>query len=144
MLQRIQSLYLFSASLLGIILLFYNPIFLGQAQAISFSPFVAIDGTEYHNANHFYGVFVLAVAMALLYVVFLYKNRTAQIKICRLLLLLLTANTLIFASLMICYPNSITLNYSIFATPAQAFLVFLALRGIKKDEEKVRSVDRIR
>ena len=104
--------------------------------------FVRLLGLE---SNPAFEVAIIVMQLgAILAVVFLYKNRSAQIKICRFLLLLLTANTLLFASLMICYPNSITLNYSIFATPAQAFLVFLALRGIKKDEEKVRSVDRIR
>jgi hypothetical protein len=155
MIQRIQSLYI----LLTIILLFMW----------YFMPLASIVDIEYTYNFSLYGIkdiandywffhtiwisvlatLTMVVAMLSL---FMYKNRKLQIKLSQLLLLLNTC-LVSLAFLMIDKSKAAfgradvtTADYKIamvFPLIAVVF-IFLAIKAIKKDEELVRSADRLR
>ena len=143
MIQRIQSLYLLGAGLLGVYF-FIN--FLSELSARVFSPFDIVTACIH--------VFLIIFPF---YIIFKFNNRKAQIKLTRILLiislvktiLIMIAPWLILASVAgkVGMPDTIVLApYLLAMIPPiiQLLLTFLALRAIKKDEEKVRSVDRLR
>ena len=125
MIQRIQTVYLFFVFCLMVILEF-----------APFSPSLAISS----NAG--------LIAVLALITIFLYKNRNLQIKICYLLQFLLGIIYVIyfifewqglpFAELF----RNIRFT---FVFPFISFiLVYLAIRGIRKDDKLVRSLARLR
>jgi len=124
MIQRIQTVYLFFVLCLMAILAF-----------VPFSSLWAIS----------VGAGIIA-ALALI-TIFLYKKRKIQIKICYLILFLLV---LLYALYFIFdkhlpFLDLIRLTRYTFVFPFIAgVLVFLAIRGIIKDEKLVRSLDRLR
>jgi len=124
MIQRIQTVYLFFVFCLMATLVFLP---------FSYSWMVAAGA----------GI----VAILALIAISLYKNRKLQIKICYLILLLLL---LIYALYFIFdrrlpFPEVFRLTRYTFVFPfISGVLVYLAIRGIKKDEKLVRSLDRLR
>lgn len=144
MLQRIQTLYLLAVSVLMSVLCFVP------------MAHYTIDGTEESLvAFDFWWVGVVFALCALVpfVVIWLYKNRLAQIRfLCAEVVLLVGAQ--IFA---LWYSIGITraveaesaISMSSIATPTFfpvvcIILVWLAIRAIWKDEMLVRSLDRIR
>lgn len=122
MIQRIQTVYLFFVfCLMGI---------------LSFIPFSSSWTVTLDAA-------IIAVLSAV--AVFFYKNRKGQILIGNLILLLLVlAYPLYFIFDGIPTDLFRTVRYT-FAFPlVAAILTCLAIRGIKKDERLVRSLDRLR
>ena len=81
-------------------------------------------------------------------VIFLFKNRSLQLKACRLILIL------IFIMIGLLFYTSDTLSNGLdqklifkigtYLPLLQVIFIFLAHRGIKKDDELVRSADRLR
>jgi hypothetical protein len=144
MIQRIQSLYLLIASALGFVSLFFN---LGSQRidgGLTLTPFNGHDilcGAN--DSNALYGITVIVIAGIITLSIFLFKNRLLQIKICKVLIFLIAINIALFA-LSFSSIKNLKPGFSAFVPPIQLILVFLALRAIKKDEEKVRSVDRLR
>jgi len=129
MIQRIQTVYL----LLTFCLM----------AAIVFIPFSISSFT-----TGFYEGFFTIIAIAVIITVFLYKKRKLQIRICYALLF-----AQVFAYLFFFIfdrtPLSLTELFQhtrfTFVFPFIAcILVYLAIRGIKKDEKLVRSLDRLR
>jgi len=125
MIQRIQSVYLFFVFCLMATLAF-----------IPFSSSLAVL------------VGVGTVAVLALITIFFYKNRSLQIKISYTMLLLLV---LIYALYFI--ENRLYLPVADFLRQVRftfvfpfisIILVYLAIRGIKKDEKLIRSLDRLR
>ena len=158
MIQRIQSLFLLLVALLGIV--------------FSFTPIIElIDYENFFTMNAYYvfiteensheivfknmGVGVLAGIITLLatYIIFLYKNRGLQLKLSKLILLLLTLKLVaIFiyseaaTSRITTNEEHLLINYKIGITIPILSLLFtyLAIHFIKKDDELVRSADRLR
>ena len=130
MIQRIQSVYLFFVFCLMAILVF-----------VPFYP-SSIFMTGF-NSGYF-----AAVAIAVIITIFLYKKRKLQIKICYIILFLLVliyVVNLIFAQQ--CLPIATFFQYArlTFIFPFISLIfIYLAIRGIKKDEKLVRSLDRLR
>jgi hypothetical protein len=141
MIQRIQSVYLAVAGLMGIVSLFFN---IGTDKGFTIQPFVHPDGSYCYDCNHYYGVLVLLIVVSIFFTLLKFKNRKLQIKLCLSLVVFFIINTIIFSSLYIMYPKNFSITTSVIFTPIQLILVLLALRAIKKDEELIRSVDRIR
>lgn len=81
-------------------------------------------------------------------VIFLYKKRDLQILLVRFLILIILVflATSVAYSLMIIskYDADLGSWYKITIPVIQLILAFLALRGIKKDDELVKSYDRLR
>ncbi len=93
---------------------------------------------------------ILGIGISILAIVciFLFKNRKQQIKLSRIAGLLTIAE-IVF--IVISYFNTIELadgefnfGYVIFILPISTMLFLLAAKAIRKDDELIRSVDRIR
>lgn len=154
MIQRIQTVYLFLASVL-MFSMFLSPLAEmadPQDQYYYFDLTGIYEGTG-DTAMRIESVFplrflVIVTAVLSLFTIFFYKRRILQIRMCIFNLLLLIG----FYALFFFYFFHTKTNYDVVADikvtvifPVIAvILVFLATRGIRKDEMKVRSYDRIR
>lgn len=142
MIQRIQSLYLLLAALLSASL-FYFPLFELPAAPPGTGP-----ATFSITSNAFLMILCAIAGIGSFIVIFLFKNRPLQLKACRLILIVL------FVMIGLLFYTSDTFSSGldqkvIFKTGTylpliQVVLVFLAHRGIKKDDDLVRSADRLR
>ncbi len=131
MIQRIQSIYLLVATIAMALISFKVPIWTLNAQL-----FMAQDDTK---------MFVLTVAGALLSLIgiFMFKNRKLQMKLIRLAVLVeMVIGVRLF---MVLQEFEVSLNINCILLLAFAFVaLIMAYRGVKKDDDLVRSVDRIR
>ncbi len=146
MIQRVQTLFLLLALILGALVQFLciqtltTPTetlqlclmpgcLAGKVKSLIYLPMVL---------NIFTAILTLAC-------IFLYKNRKLQIKLCNLLMLL---NIMVCGSLFAFnyFTMEGTVSYKMvsFFPLLNSPLAYLAARYIKKDEELVRSADRIR
>ena len=125
MIQRIQTVYLFFVFCLMATLVFIP---------FSSSLMVSIDA--------------VAVAVLSLITVFLYKKRKLQINLCYLSLLLLVLIYIldfIFERQYLPFAELFRSDRYTFIFPFISIaFTYLAIRGIKKDEKLVRSLDRLR
>ena len=131
MIQRIQSIYLLVATIAMALISFKVPVWTLNEQL-----FMAQDDTK---------MFILTVAGALLSLIgiFMFKNRKLQMKLIRLIVLV---EMLIGVRLfMVLQEFEVSLNTNCILLLAFAFVaLIMAYRGVKKDDDLVRSVDRIR
>lgn len=150
MIQRIQSLYLLLI-FIGCICIFFFPLanyleyqftILGAKQLVS-------ETTLILKLNTIPLIVIISVIGILsLITIFLYKNRPLQIKLSRIILLL----NIIFIVIVFFYTDIIekkihnTSQYSIssFIPLITLILSFLTVRAIRKDEELIKSADRLR
>ncbi len=138
MIQRIQSAYLFLIA--GIML------------AMSFLPVFSIGGNGSCPENAFCVNWLIPVSSGLIGIlalvnIFLYKKRLVQIKLCYVIALFLILLYAYIFYIWISLSNSST--YIVFAYPITfpfiaLILDFLTIKGIKKDEKLVKSLDRLR
>jgi hypothetical protein len=155
MIQRIQSLYLFLTSIAA--LLFLKGPYLtfidnsGAAIKMSLSQIVKFTGsTEPSVINEVWLILGLAIIIPVLslVVIFMFKRRDFQLLLSRILIALLSV--FIGASLVYSYivisKQGATFNswYKLIIPASQLILSILAYRGIKKDDELVKSYDRLR
>lgn len=131
MLQRIQSIYLTLAFIAMSLLSFRIPIYTLDGKLI-----MALDDTK---------MLILIIASSLLAFVglFLYRNRAFQMKVVRFAVII---NVVIAVRLFVVWNAfQVFLNtYCLLALLLSTLALILAYRGIKKDDDLVRSVDRIR
>jgi hypothetical protein len=164
MIQRIQSLYLLIVVLLSVAL-FLVPVSSkiislkdspGFKKEISYK--ITVYGIEkFENGissaitpNYFLFIINSALCFCSLTIIFLYKNRKSQMMLTRLSILLAG----IFIAIDFYFSDSVGKEFSPDVNPMylagtyfpilQIILLMMALRGIKKDDELVRSADRIR
>lgn len=163
MLQRIQSIYLFVAVLCGAAL-FLSALntFNFQQLEFNFSLFGLHQTKGEPTLNYTASAFTLVLfccAFILVngYTIFLFKNRRKQIKLSGLGILILASFSVAefffanhhqskIAEILNVEISKIEINYGIGTLmPILALTMnILAIRAIKKDEELVRSADRIR
>jgi hypothetical protein len=165
MLQRIQSIYILLAVILNLTTLFV-PVwqFTNQEQTELLNGISAYEPTAEDSAASFFdhpdGVksamhslfFGLACigSLYLLWLIFQYQDRKRQIKLSYIGIGILMVEILALVLLTQREPDFITAATASkphfgFALPVLAIMsTFLAIRGIRKDEELVRSEDRIR
>jgi hypothetical protein len=153
MIQRIQTVYLLAA--LGLIICcFFFPLaslagpdsslFTVTLQKLSLLHLEGIVGILLQIAQ------ITTVVMAVLVAttIFLYRNRMLQKRLCSIaVFVLIFLNGLVFFSLLYAKNSlSYTATYNLTAIFPMicAILVYMAERRIKKDEDLVRSLDRIR
>jgi hypothetical protein len=131
MIQRIQSIYLLVATIAMALISFKVPVWTLNEQL-----FMAQDDTK---------MFILTVAGALLSLIgiFMFKNRKLQMKLIRLIVLVeMVIGVRLF---MVLQEFEVSLNTNCILLLAFAFVaLIMAYRGVKKDDDLVRSVDRIR
>ncbi len=150
MIQRIQSLYLLVGSIVQV-LFATGTYFTFNALESSYK----VTGSGFYNStgektDGDMKTLILGIGIAALSLVtiFLFKNRKQQMKFARICALLTIAE-IIF--LVISYfnvkeiaENEISIGFASFILPISTILFLLAAKSIKKDDELVRSVDRIR
>jgi len=155
MIQRIQTLYLLLTTLIPLLFL--------KLKLLSFT---GTDGSEYYlgfkglftmsegqvlnlvKQLHLISILIAIIPVLSLVTVFLFRNRRLQLKM--ILLIILLSMGFIIAEII--YSIMITKEYGVTIIPGFAMvipvliLIFsgLAYRGIKKDENLVRSYDRLR
>lgn len=163
MIQRIQTVYLILALLCSVLLLFF-PIF--ELSVVSNSNVLAtaemgaygVSG-DTNNPMMLYLVFMFSALLSLL-AIFLYKNRTKQLLVCRLNLIY---QFIVAASFLAVYFFGFDLmmtqsdlelnadNQAKISIDVGYYLLFLgipflllAIRGIRADEALLKSLDRLR
>lgn len=153
MIQRIQSIYLLGSALIAGVL-FIVP--------ISEFPLITSEGTgamatinilestgPSQTATFQYPLLILnlLILSASVFAIFLYKNRSAQIRLTTLTSLFSISLLVIafFATDRLC-PEGEKPHYlsGVYLMALQTFLLLLARRAIRKDEQLIRSADRIR
>lgn len=138
MIQRIQTIWLLLAGTLSMLTLKF-PFLAGQKDGIGFS---------LSSASKFY-LLILAIAISLAAIasVFLFKNRKLQMKITGLgfLVSLLLNGIFLYSYLSNCYDlkDSVITLSAIFYLLTPPFLL-LAYFAIRKDEKLIKSMDRLR
>ena len=160
MLQRIQTLYLLAAFALCLGCL-CTPIAHFVASNVSASILDSCEKVDMYNlwlvseeGNHLFYfcpvlMAILVIATALIFLdIWLYKHRAFQMRVASFSMILLVAwyiaygiitYLLLSSAMQLWRPNWTA------ALPAAAFiLLYLAFRGIQKDEMLVRSLDRLR
>jgi len=139
MIQRIQSLWLILAAVAAFCTLkfsFYSGNMVGADLVKTFKPLLA-------TSNIGILIITVAVGVAALIAIFLYKNRKLQLRIT------LAAMVLSLLTIVLYYNQTLHFaegNYDLTALIALAVPVFLllAVKGIYNDQKLVKSLDRLR
>jgi hypothetical protein len=151
MIQRIQSIYLLLASAV-----LASPMFLPLATASGDPVALAATGDNFFADGTYWvkefpgGMSLLFAAVFSIYAIFLYKNRPRQMRLAGGMAILTILFSVLFASLGYFYAKSLPAGSSTQLGLGSAFpvvalpLLILAYRAIKKDEDLVRSSDRLR
>lgn len=149
MIQRIQSLYLFLTTILavlflsGTILEFSSPA--GPSIMTAFKIDESVPGSGLYIIMT---ILLFAVPLLSLAIIFMYKNRKNQLRLTSLLILLiilLIVCTAFFAYSIVQSRDAVLLSWYKAILPLLMLIAaLLAYRGIKKDENLVRSYDRLR
>lgn len=153
MFQRIQSVFMLAAMAL-IALCFFIPFGVftdGVIHMAVRSYGVKTDAGEYlaQPSSHYLYLFHTLSLVLLVYSLISFKNRSLQIRLLRFATVV-TLSTLVLMALYInagmsAFPAMhFTPGIALFMPPLAVVFIWLANRGVKKDEELVRSVDRIR
>tara|TARA_B000000475_G_scaffold59707_1_gene47254 strand:+ start:119 stop:514 length:396 start_codon:yes stop_codon:yes gene_type:complete len=131
MIQRIQSIYLLVAAIAMTLISFKVPVY-----TLNESMFMAQDDTK---------MFILTIVGAIfsLLGLFMFKNRKFQMKLIRLTVLI---QMIIGVRLFMLFNKfEVALNNTLLFLMAFSLIaLIMAYRGVKKDDDLVRSVDRIR
>ena len=143
MIQRIQSVYLLLASVISGVLIFVFNLWTSISKDI-----FAIDllNRESYLLKLIPVLFLVSAILAFV-AIFLYKNRKLQFVIGRLAILvnLILLGLLIYVSLTL--PGEVSISekgIGMFIPIIAILLIVLANKAIKKDEDLVKSVDRLR
>ncbi len=131
MIQRIQSIYLMVAAIAMTLISFKVPVY-----TLNETLFMAQDDTK---------MFILTIVGAIfsLLGLFMFKNRKFQMKLIRLTVLIqMIIGVRLF---MLLNKFEVVLNNTLLFLMAFSLIaLIMAYRGVKKDNDLVRSVDRIR
>ena len=131
MIQRIQSIYLLVAAISMTLISFKVPVY-----TLNETMFMAQDDTK---------MFILTIVGAIfsLLGLFMFKNRKFQMKLIRLTVLIeMIIGVRLF---MLLNKFEVVLNNTLLFLMAFSLIaLIMAYRGVKKDDDLVRSVDRIR
>jgi hypothetical protein len=155
MIQRIQSIFLFLTTLVsfiflrGSILSFINKA--GSAINITLTGIMkSPDGQTFELVQNVLPITILIPVIAGLSfsVIFFFKNRAFQLLLTRILIALITGLILVFgyySFIVISQQDCVLVPGIKMAMPViQLILSILAFRGIKKDDQLVKSYDRLR
>ena len=155
MIQRIQTLYLLLATAMMSLTLFLPlaTIVYGGNELVlkAFS----VSGAEGFGGSLplYLGALLAVTTLLLVVIIFMYKKRLAQIRLCvaTIVLLLGSAAFIGLYSYRLCdllsgmnYDKVFTLGFASLMPVVAIIPVVLAIRGIARDEALVRSLDRIR
>lgn len=147
MIQRIQSVYLFIAALLGVFLIAVNPN-LWRAK-INDGNYIFFTG----QGDFKYFTLTMVIVLLALVTIFLFKNRKLQLRL-TVLNVILSAGLIFLQYFLVGQiaetftgmdtPGSTSYLPAAFIPIPMAVLFILAARGIYKDEKLIRSSNRFR
>ena len=157
MIQRIQSIYLFLASLV-LSLTFFFPIaeFIGLKDSLVLYVFKVVSlvpGSQNDYDLMFVMPLLAIVSLVILFslvTIFLYKNRHGQLKIIRFSMLLIA---IMIGTIFLYYYDILEetsgavpdfVQVGAFAPLFSLLFLFLAYKGVMKDVKLIRSADRLR
>jgi hypothetical protein len=158
MIQRIQSLYLFLASV-ALALLFFLPIysFDKTEEGVSKSVKISVSGkyekvTDHYvlvKANRPLMIMNMVIGLGLLALIFQYNNRKRQLRITRVMVILefslmIFVFSILSRELQADQIDQAQYGIGAFLPTIAVLLTTLAARGIKRDEQLVQSANRIR
>jgi hypothetical protein len=158
MIQRIQSVYLLVSAIVLLLTFFFPFAIFGNTDIGNYSLLGICSVSNFGNLKiefgflyYFLSVFTAVLTSISIATIFLFKYRKMQINLTQLNLIL---HALFYVLVFYIINNTLIINNEILATPKYKFtfyspivsfvLVFLALKAIKKDDDLVKSVDRIR
>ncbi len=155
MLQRIQSVYLFLASLVMFLLflfpLVHNVYINGVPSTIKVTGiFQDVNGLQTHTQSFIALIAATAIVAILpIILVFLYKNRKQQIALCYGYILIVIGYTFWISQTVKDLVGDVNLNTNNFGIGAllssvSIVLTILAFKAIQRDEKLVKSADRLR
>lgn len=154
MIQRIQSVYLLLTTLLSVLFLNGNIInFIGSTSPVS----LAFNGVRMYSGGEEpeiimtvmpFSILIMLIPLVAVVAIFLYKNRKVQMKMVVALMLLIIAVIALAVyyvySVINTYDSELMFGYKLILPVLMLIFSILAYRRIKKDEELVRSYDRLR
>ncbi|MEI7596852.1 MAG: DUF4293 domain-containing protein [Bacteroidota bacterium] len=152
MIQRIQSVYLLLIAIFGVVLFMMPIANISGVKDLNYflHGINNIDSTLVFRNYPLIAVNISSIIFAM-FIVFNFKNRKYQIKLAKMLFALLL---LLFFMVYVLYPffilknnlGEINVSFTFaFLFPLLSLIFnYLAIRGIKKDDDKVRSAERIR
>jgi hypothetical protein len=155
MIQRIQSVYLFLVFIFAILYVFIPKGTLEFADAIyhvGFGDIVANDGESIPGTSSFLRILVMILPFLIMiltvWTIFKYKQRLLQIKLnafnLLLHILLIVVTFFYIDSLKEAFDGVFTYGGAIMFPLVSLIFIFMANRAIRKDEQLVRSADRLR
>lgn len=155
MIQRIQSLYLFMTSVISIIFLkgvyltFFDKSGTHLNLAMTGLYRIAENGAlEQIGVLWFITIPGLIIPALSMITVFMYKRRDLQLILVRILMLFviafLAASIIYIIFIIARFETNIDNWYKLLIPVIQLVLVILAFRGVKKDDDLVKSYDRLR
>jgi len=152
MIQRIQTVYLaIAAILLSLTYAFNFATYHTESNDYVFSVFGL--NPEFEGTGSFipYSGLIPVLVAAVVFTILQYKKRKLQLKIVRVVYVLIIATLALLFFNMSSIESTLKIDQdnasygaSLFLIAASWPLVFLAVRGIKNDEKLVRSVERLR
>lgn len=164
MIQRKQSLYLLAMVLMGLYLIFGNPVMYHLEKKniqggvervdISFSKIEKytvdseMEPTSIMNSFMIYGLFVIT-GLAFI-AIFMFKNRKMQLLLCGFNYLFMSVMALLIyyyikeGKSLLLEADTSALHYIVFFPVFFPIWNILAMRGIMNDEKLIRSMDRLR
>jgi ABC-type polysaccharide transport system permease subunit len=136
MIQRIQTIYMLLVALLGIALYYWFPALLDESGVALFE----------RSEPLFLGLIGISIALSII-AIFLYKNRKLQFVINRFNILanLILLGVFVYRSLSV--PGETLVSekgIGMYIPVISIVLLVLANRAIQRDEQLVKSVDRLR
>lgn len=155
MIQRIQSVYLLLAGLVLLALFIFpvinNLILNGHADSFTAAGIYEVINGVRTKTSSFMMLSIATVVAAMLPLagIFLYRNRKQQASYCYIVIVLIIGYSFYLTETVKTVADNVTLrseNYGLgMILPSIAIvLVFMAIRGINRDEKLVRSADRLR
>ena len=148
MIQRKQTLFLLASALVAIFqffIPFQTLTFEGNSWSICLMPGCSADVINtYLYVPMILNIVALILSIAL---IFLYKNRVLQYKLANLLMVInvfIVGLFFILSYIKVAGPEAISYEIGSFLPLFSAVFAYLAAHFIKKDEQLVRSADRIR
>ena len=154
MIQRIQSLFLLAATVFSIIFIFHplsDLIIAGEIEAEFLASGLKTVGESPEMLYNTFPIIILAVVTTVLtiFTIFIYKNRTLQMRICVYNILLTVG--LVVAIIIYYYLirnnfklSSHAFSYSVLLPFVNVILLFQAFRGIRRDDLLLKSYNRLR
>lgn len=138
MLQRMQTVWMLLAAIF-IFLTVYFVVYTGTKNVPNGTEYTALTA----GSNFFLLIFTIATGLVSFIAIFLYKNRSLQLKLCIAALLLYILCAVFYYLQIRNFSDGAFSLTSVFFFLVPIFLI-LAMRGIYKDQKLIKSIDRLR